>query len=299
MGFQHPAISIQHPAPSFRFPVVSSQFRVACFVVLCIILLAGCVNQQNIQNNSNISEIQTANFSMNETMLVNSSNSSLANNQTSYTSYAFNATNQKGKLIVYYFYSSVSCPNCPNSTKQIDSLERIYSPFIEVQRFDVQKPDEGAVFWDLVERINLTKCLCKVPFVYVNGTRLIGPYEINDSLEEIISNFSQTAEYDFSPVRNVDGKLIVYFFYSPNCPSCKAILSDVERIAKHYWNETDWRDFDLTVSKKKEQYFQFYKQYNLTWNRSGTPMILVNGTVLWGRYEINDSLERMITETIR
>jgi len=154
------------------------------------------------------------------------------------------------------------------------------------------------VFWDLVGHLNLTKCLCKVPFVYVNGTRLIGPYEINGSLEGILSNYSKTAVYDFSETHTKDGKLIVYFFHSPTCNSCKAIYPEVERIAKQYWNQTEWIDFDLNVPDDKNRYFQFYRQFNVTPERSGTPTILVNGTVLWGRYEINDSLEGIINASI-
>jgi thiol-disulfide isomerase/thioredoxin len=107
-----------------------------------------------------------------------------------------------------------------------------------------------------------------------------------------------TDKYDFSPVYTQDGKLIVYFFHAPHCPACKSIAPKVEDIGYRYQNWTEWRGFNINIDKDREIYFQFYNDFNLTPERSGTPMILVNGTILWGQYEINDSLEKIINQSI-
>ncbi len=101
---------------------------------------------------------------------------------------------------------------------------------------------------------------------------------------------------DFHKEYSDDGKLMVYFFYSPSCPSCKAIRPFVESIGANYSNVTEWHGFDLTKKADRDEYFRFFKEFNLPQSRSGTPTILVANTVLWGRYEINDSLEKLIIE---
>ena len=269
------------------------------FFILAVFFISGCTSFGQDGVNTSLNNSTSGTASLGNSTSGSATTSPSANSSSEKSQYNFSVpANSKGQLIVYYFYSSVSCPNCPNTAIYVDGLKDEYSPFTEWRVFDVQKPDEGAVYWDLVECLNLTKCRCKVPFVYVNGTRLIGPYEINGSLEGILSNFSKTAVYDFSATHTTGGKLIVYFFHSTNCNSCKAIYPEVERIAKQYSNQTEWIDFNLILPDDKTRYFQFYEQFNITPERSGTPTILVNNTVLWGRYEINDSLEGIINSSI-
>ena len=268
-------------------------------IIIAVFLLSGCTSIGQDGTDLSLGNSTSMNASLGSSTSDSAVAAPAANSSVAQGQYNFSVlTNSQGKLIAYYFYSSVSCLNCPNTTIYVEGLKDAYSPYVEWHSFDVQKPEEGAVFWNLMAYLNLTKCLCKVPFVYANGMHLIGPYEINESLEGILSNFSKTTIYDFSPVQTQDGKLIVYFFHSPKCNSCKAIYPEVERIAKTYWNQTEWIDFDLTNPEDRVRYSQFYTQYNITSNRSGTPTILVNNTVLWGRYEINDSLEGIINGSV-
>ena len=133
-----------------------------------------------------------------------------------------------------------------------------------------------------------------------NSTQDTGAMEIPANASENLSaNASeQNFSIDLHKVYSDDGKLIVYYFYSHTCPKCKAIEPFVESIAKHYANVTQWQSFDINNKDDRATYFRFFKEFNLTQNRSGVPAILVNNTVLWGRFEINDSLEQEINGSL-
>jgi len=123
----------------------------------------------------------------------------------------------------------------------------------------------------------------------------------NSSLDNV-QNQSATfngSDYDFSKVHSDDGKLVVYFFYSANCNACKSIGPYVESIGKKYENQTEWRGFNIDIKSDREIYYQFYRKMNLNQSRAGVPIMLINNTILWGRYEINDSLEQVIKSSIR
>jgi len=107
------------------------------------------------------------------------------------------------------------------------------------------------------------------------------------------------SEYDFSRVYSDNGKLIVYFFYSAGCNACKAIGPYVESMGKKYENQTEWRGFNIDIKSDREIYYQFYRKMSLNQSRAGVPIMLINNTILWGRYEINDSLEQVINGSIR
>lgn len=107
------------------------------------------------------------------------------------------------------------------------------------------------------------------------------------------------SDYDFSRVHSDDGKLVVYFFYSANCNACKSIGPYVESIGKKYENQTEWRGFNIDIKSDREIYFQFYRKMSLNQSRAGVPIMLINNTILWGRYEINDSLENVINGSIK
>jgi thiol-disulfide isomerase/thioredoxin len=115
----------------------------------------------------------------------------------------------------------------------------------------------------------------------------------------ISENKSDSTAYNFSPVYSGDGKLIVYFFHMPQCPACKSIRPKVEDLGLRYQNWTEWRGFNINIDDDREIYFQFVKEFNIRPERSGVPMIMVNQTILWGKYEINDSLEQIINGSIR
>ena len=103
---------------------------------------------------------------------------------------------------------------------------------------------------------------------------------------------------DFHKVYSDDGRLMVYFFYSRSCKSCKAIGPYVESIGKNYSSVTEWHGFDINTQDGRAEYLRFFKELNLPQNRSGVPTIFVNNTLLWGRYEINGTLEKIISGAV-
>ena len=121
----------------------------------------------------------------------------------------------------------------------------------------------------------------------------------NSTINKIENSSIKNESYDFSPVFTNDGKLIIYFFHAPHCPACKSIQSKVEDIGFRYQNWTEWKGFNINIDSDRDVYFQFYNEFNLTPERSGTPMILVNNSILWGQCEINDSLGTIINESIK
>lgn len=121
----------------------------------------------------------------------------------------------------------------------------------------------------------------------------------NATMDQTGNSTEEKQGFDFSPLYNEKGKLIVYFFHAPRCPACQSIQPKVEDIGFRYQNWTEWKGFNLDVEKDRQVYFQFYNDFNLSPERSGTPMILVNNTILWGQYEINDSLEQIINGSIK
>jgi thiol-disulfide isomerase/thioredoxin len=121
----------------------------------------------------------------------------------------------------------------------------------------------------------------------------------NQAAFNISSNPTQENKtYNFSPVYSSDGKLMVYFFYSSTCPSCRAVGPYVEYIGKKYENQTEWQGYDIDTGYGRDAYLQYYKDFNISQARAGVPAIIVNNTVLWGRYEINDSLEMLINGSL-
>jgi len=92
-----------------------------------------------------------------------------------------------GRLIVYYFYSSYDCAPCDMTRPLIERLESEYGNETEWRIIDLQNGSQSPAYWALTDYLNLTKCLRKIPFAFVNGTKYIGPYEINDSLGRIIN----------------------------------------------------------------------------------------------------------------
>jgi thiol-disulfide isomerase/thioredoxin len=120
--------------------------------------------------------------------------------------------------------------------------------------------------------------------------------KIPDPLSEQTNESSEA--YNFSRIYTEDGRLIIYFFYLPSCPSCKAVASEVERIGKKYEKSTEWHGFNIQFQKERDSYQQFYKEFNLTSERSGVPTLLVNGTILWGQFEIRDNLEKIINSSL-
>lgn len=111
------------------------------------------------------------------------------NNATVTPPYAYNFSithDQDGKLIVYYFSSSSGCKPCDDMAQMEKELKEKYGDRTVWREFDLQKPEQGAVYWSFASFRKLPICLEKVPAAFVDNTLLVG-FAVNDSLEKAIN----------------------------------------------------------------------------------------------------------------
>jgi thiol-disulfide isomerase/thioredoxin len=148
----------------------------------------------------------------------------------------------------------------------------------------------------LLASILIAGCATTAPQAQANNST--GNASLAAAVATNASSGTTNDSIDFHKAYSDDGKLMVYFFYSRTCKSCQAIGPYVESIGRKYGNLTEWHSFDIYVIGDRLEYLRFFKEFNLPQNRSGTPTILVNNTVLWGRYEINGTLEKIINGSI-
>ncbi len=103
----------------------------------------------------------------------------------------------------------------------------------------------------------------------------------------------EIVHYDFSNVTDADGSLIVYYFHLPGCTACMSIQPEVERLGVAYPGVA-WMDYDLATQNGSAAYRDFAAQRNLSTVERLVPQVLVNGTVITGRFAINATLENII-----
>lgn len=170
-------------------------FRLRVLVyVFCMLLFAGCIGQDtSSMNGKNSSIAQNKTFISPANTTSNVSDDELLMNVTKpdtpdppQMTYSFQSVNDLGKPIVYYFSSSSGCPPCPGTDAFIDELKSEFAGSVEWQEFDLQNQTQGAAYWAFANITDLPDCLRKVPLAYIGNTTLIGPYEINDSLEDLM-----------------------------------------------------------------------------------------------------------------
>lgn len=100
-------------------------------------------------------------------------------------------------------------------------------------------------------------------------------------------------QFDFTNSTTPDGRLIVNYFYSAHCPACIALRPEIERLEADY-PQVAWREFDISTQNGSWAYLQFANESGLNQSRRMVPQMLVNGTVITDRFNINMSLEGII-----
>lgn len=114
---------------------------------------------------------------------------------------------------------------------------------------------------------------------------------------DVINTYTKLFEppkFEFSNTTTHDGKLIVYYFFSPTCPACKALQPEVDRLKAKYGN-IEWVEYDITTENGAYAYQAFAVQHNLSSTQRLVPQILVNGTIITDRFNINKSIEGIIS----
>lgn len=99
--------------------------------------------------------------------------------------------------------------------------------------------------------------------------------------------------FDFTNTTTPDGRLIVNYFYSKYCSACAALRPEIDRLEVRY-ADVEWREFDITTQNGTWAYQQFANESNLSQGQRLVPQVLVNGTIITDRFNINGSLEGII-----
>ncbi|MEW6035047.1 MAG: thioredoxin family protein [Candidatus Micrarchaeota archaeon] len=99
---------------------------------------------------------------------------------------------------------------------------------------------------------------------------------------------------DFEFPLTDDGKLVVHYFYSPYCVASKAIGPEIDRLEATYPG-VEFRRYDIATQNGTWAYLDFADTFNLSKEKRLVPQVLVNGTILTDRFNINGSLEGIIT----
>jgi thiol-disulfide isomerase/thioredoxin len=99
--------------------------------------------------------------------------------------------------------------------------------------------------------------------------------------------------FDFTNVTTSDDRLIVNYFYSKYCSACQALRPEIDRLEGEY-AKVEWREYDITTQNGTYAYQQYANEAGLNQSQRLVPQVLVNGTVITDRFNINSSLEGII-----
>jgi thiol-disulfide isomerase/thioredoxin len=101
--------------------------------------------------------------------------------------------------------------------------------------------------------------------------------------------FPEVVKFDFSNRTTPDGRLAVYYFFSPYCVASKAIGPEIDKLEAKYPKAAFLR-YDITTKNGSLAYQDFAGQFNLSTKQRLVPQVLVNGTILTDRFNINNTL---------
>ena len=107
------------------------------------------------------------------------------------------------------------------------------------------------------------------------------------------TTFPEPPKFNFSNITTPDGRLIIYYFYSPYCEAAKEIRPEITKLETRYRNML-WLEYDITTQNGTLAYMEFATEYNLSTKQRLVPQALVNGTIITDRFNINKSLEEII-----
>lgn len=100
--------------------------------------------------------------------------------------------------------------------------------------------------------------------------------------------------FNFSNITDYRGRLIVYYFYSSGCIASKAITPVIDQLEIEY-PEAVFLRYNISTANGTWAYKAFTDQYNLSKDQRLVPQVLVNGTIITDRFNINESLEGIIS----
>jgi thiol-disulfide isomerase/thioredoxin len=117
--------------------------------------------------------------------------------------------------------------------------------------------------------------------------------QINGSVLTTDTVFPAQPHYDFRNTTTPDGRLIVYFFYSPHCSACQAIIPVIDNLETKF-SSVEWLEYDITTQNGTLAYQEYAREKNLSQKQEYIPQVLVNGTIITDRFNINDTLGSLL-----
>jgi thiol-disulfide isomerase/thioredoxin len=112
----------------------------------------------------------------------------------------------------------------------------------------------------------------------------------NNTTEVITSE----TEFPKEPVFDLNytdgnGTLRVFFFHSPGCSACQDSYPIIEELeGKH--PEVDFINYSLATQNGSKAYVKFAELHNLSTKKQMVPQVLVNGTIITDRFNIEEKL---------
>jgi thiol-disulfide isomerase/thioredoxin len=107
------------------------------------------------------------------------------------------------------------------------------------------------------------------------------------------TKFPEPPVFDFSNKTTADGRLIIYYFKSSGCGACRELQPEMDRLQMKYAG-MEWRTYDIINQNGTLAYKAFAEQYNISQDKRLVPQVLVNGSIITDRFNINNSLEGII-----
>ena len=103
----------------------------------------------------------------------------------------------------------------------------------------------------------------------------------------------QRPVFSFSRSVTENGSPLVYYFYSSGCSACKALRPEIDRMQGSYPG-VSWLEYDIATQNGTWAYQDFSAEYGLNESQKYVPQVLVNGTIITDRFNINRSLEGIL-----
>lgn len=107
------------------------------------------------------------------------------------------------------------------------------------------------------------------------------------------TKFPEVPAFNFSKKTADDGRLIVYYFKSSGCIACRELQPEMDKLQSKYPG-VDWHTYDILTQNGTWAYQAFAQEYNLSTDKRLVPQVLVNGTIITDRFNINQSLEGLL-----
>lgn len=117
----------------------------------------------------------------------------------------------------------------------------------------------------------------------------------NNSTTEVITSetvFPPEPVFDFN-YTDENGTLRVFFFHSPGCSACRDSYPIISELEGKFPN-VSFINYSLATPNGSKAYVKFAELHNLSTQKQMVPQVLVNGTIITDRFNIEEKLEPLL-----